>query len=113
MATNQPRDPKRALYAVAGLADLATSRLRQLPDEAQKLRSRLPAEAQKLRARLPEEAARAYGDLVHRGESLVSSIRKSPSTERAARATRVAVSATKAASTRARSRPQIASRSLL
>jgi hypothetical protein len=91
MATIESKDPKHALYAVAGVADLAVSTLRQLPDEAQKLRNRLP-----------DDAVRAYGNLVERGESLVSSIRGSRATQRANRATRVAVSTTKAAGTRAR-----------
>jgi hypothetical protein len=92
MATNESRDPKQALYAVAGVADLAVSTIRHLPDEAQKLRDRFP-----------QDAARAYGNLVERGESLLSSIRGSRSTQRASRATRVAVNSTKAAGTRARS----------
>jgi hypothetical protein len=98
MATsNQSRDARQALYAVAGVADLAVSTLRQLPEEAQKLRDRLPDEANKLRSRLPEDAVRAYGNLVQRGESLVSSIRSSRSTQQASRATRVAVSTGRAA----------------
>jgi hypothetical protein len=91
MATIESRDPKQALYAVAGVADLAVSTIRHLPDEAQKLRNRFP-----------QNAARAYGNLVERGESLVSSIRGSRSTQRASRASRVAVNSTKAAGTRAR-----------
>ena len=103
MATNnQPRDAKQALLAVAGVADLAVSTLRQLPEGAQKLRERLPDEASKLRSRLPEDAVRAYGNLVQRGESLVSSIRGSRATQQASRATRVAVSTTRAAGTRTR-----------
>jgi hypothetical protein len=104
MATrNQPRDARQALYAVAGVADLAVSTLRQLPEEAQKLRDRLPDEANKLRSRLPEDAVRAYGNLVQRGESLVSSIRGSRTTQQAGRATRVAVTTGRAARTRTRS----------
>jgi len=91
MATIESRDPKQALYAVAGVADLAVSTIRHLPDEAQKLRNRLP-----------DDAVRAYGSLVERGESLLSSIRGSRATQRANRATRVAVTSTKAAGTRAR-----------
>ena len=91
MATIESKDPKQALYAVAGVADLAVSTIRHLPDEAQKLRSRFP-----------KDAARAYDNLVQRGESLVSTIRGSRATQRATRATRVAVSTTKAAGTRAK-----------
>jgi heparin binding hemagglutinin HbhA len=90
MATPQSKDAKQALYAVAGVADLAVSAFRHLPGEAEKLRSRFP-----------DEAARAYDSLVQRGEALVTTIRKSRSTEQAARATRIAVSTTKAARTRA------------
>ncbi|SRR6266536_3603067 len=91
MATIESKDARQALYAVAGVADLAVSAVRHLPEEAQKLRSRLP-----------DEAGRTYDNLVRRGESLVSSIRGSRATQQAAKATRVAVSTTKAASTRAR-----------
>ncbi len=91
MATMESKDPRQAFYAVAGVADLAVSAIRHLPEEAQKLRSRLP-----------DDAGRAYGRLVRRGESLVSSIRSSRATQQATKATRVAVSTTRAASTRAR-----------
>jgi hypothetical protein len=84
------KDAKQALYAVAGVADLAVSTIRNLPEEAEKLRTRFPG-----------EAVRAYGNLVQRGEALVTTIRKSRSTQQAARATRIAVSTTRAARTRA------------
>jgi heparin binding hemagglutinin HbhA len=90
MATIESKDAKQALYAVAGVADLAVSAFRHLPEEAEKLRSRFP-----------DEAARAYENLVQRGEALVTTIRKSRSTQQAVRATRIAVSTTKAARTRA------------
>jgi hypothetical protein len=92
MATIENKDAKQALYAVAGVADLAVSTLRHLPQEAEKLRTRLPG-----------EAVRVYGNLVQRGEALVKTIRSSRSTQQAVRATRVAVSTTKAARTRAAS----------
>jgi hypothetical protein len=90
MATIDSKDPKQAFYAVAGVADLAVSTIRHLPEEAEKLRSRLPG-----------DAVRVYGSLVERGEALVKTIRGSRSTQQAARATRIAVSTTKAARTRA------------
>jgi hypothetical protein len=89
--TPTAKDAKQALYAFAGAADLAVSTIRHLPEEAAKLR-----------ARLPEEAAKTYGQLVNRGETLVTGIRRSRPTRQAADATRDAVSRTKAASTRAR-----------
>ena len=91
MASNAERTARQALYAAAGVADLAVSALRHLPKEAEKLR-----------ARLPGEAAKAYDTLVKRGETLVKNVRKSPATKQAAQATRVAVSRTKAASSRVR-----------
>jgi len=85
------KDAKQALYAFVGVADLAVSTIRHLPGEAAKLRDRIPT-----------EAARTYGQLVQRGESLVTGVRRSRPTRQAAEATRVAVSRTKAANTRAR-----------
>jgi hypothetical protein len=91
MATiDSKKDAKQALFAVAGVADLAVATIRHLPEEAEKLRTRFPG-----------EAMRAYGNLVQRGEALVNTIRKSRSTEQAVQATRIAVSRTRAARTRA------------
>jgi hypothetical protein len=85
------KDAKQALYAVAGVADLAASTIRHLP-----------ADAGRIRARIPGEAAKTYGQLVRRGESLVTGIRRSRPTRQATEATRSAVSRTKAANTQAR-----------
>jgi hypothetical protein len=89
--TPTSKDAKQALYAAAGAADLAVSTLRHLP-----------ADAARLRARLPGEAVKAYGQLVRRGETLLSGVRRSRPTREAAAATRTAVSRTRAANTRAR-----------
>jgi len=78
------KDAKQALYAVAGVADLAVSTIRHLPQEAERFRSRFP-----------DEAAKTYDQLIRRGESLVTGVRRS-------RTTRTAVSRTKAADTRVR-----------
>ena len=91
MPTPTTRDAKQALYAVAGVADLAVSTIRHLP-----------ADAARLRDRLPGEAVKTYGDLVRRGESLVTGVRRSRPTRQAAEATRTASSRTKAANTRVR-----------
>ena len=91
MPTPTTKDAKQALYAVAGVADLAVSTIRHLP-----------AEAAKMRDRLPGEAVKAYGQLVRRGETLVTGVRRSRPTRQATEATRNAVSRTKAANTRAR-----------
>ena len=91
MPTPTAKDAKQALYAVAGAADLAVSTIRHLPEEAAKLRDRIPA-----------EAARSYDQLVRRGESLVTGVRRSRPTRQASEATRNAVSHTKAANTRVR-----------
>jgi hypothetical protein len=79
MPTPTAKDAKQALYAVAGAADLAVSTIRHLPEEAAKLRDRIPA-----------EAARTYDQLVRRGESLVTGVRRSRPTRQAAEATRTA-----------------------
>ncbi|HEU4900018.1 MAG TPA: hypothetical protein VFX88_20995 [Actinomycetota bacterium] len=89
MPTPTTKDAKQALYAVAGVADLAVSTIRHLP-----------ADAARLRDRLPGEAAKTYGQLVRRGESLVTGVRRSQPTRQATEASRNAVSRTKAASTR-------------
>ena len=91
MPTPTSKDAKQALYAVAGVADLAVSTIRHLP-----------AEAAKMRDRLPDEAVKTYGQLVRRGETLVTGVRRSRPTRQATEATRNAVSRTKAANTRAR-----------
>ena len=91
MPTPTTKDAKQALYAVAGVADLAVSTLRHLP-----------ADAARLRDHLPGEAAKTYGQLVRRGESLVTGVRRSRPTRQATEATRSAVSRTKAANTRVR-----------
>ena len=85
------KDARQALYAVAGVADLAVSTIRHLPSAAARLRDRLPG-----------EAVKTYGQLVRRGESLVTGVRRSRPTREAAEATRTAVSRTKAANTRVR-----------
>ena len=85
------KDARQALYAVAGVADLAVSTIRHLPEEAERFR-----------ARFPGEAAKTYDQLVRRGESLVTGVRRSQSTRQASEATRTAVSRVKAANTRVR-----------
>jgi hypothetical protein len=91
MPTPTTKDARQALYAVVGVADLAVSTIRHLPGEAAKLRDRLPG-----------EAARTYDQLVRRGESLVTGVRRSRPTRQAAEANRNAVSRTRAANTRVR-----------
>jgi hypothetical protein len=91
MPTPTTKDAKQALYAVAGMADLAVSTIRHLP-----------ADAARLRDRLPGEAVKTYGVLVRRGESLITGVRRSRPTRQAAEATRTAVPHTKAANTRVR-----------
>ena len=91
MPTPTTKDAKQALYAVAGAADLAVSTIRHLPADAAKLRDRIPA-----------EAVKTYGELVRRGETLVTGVRRSRPTRQATEATRNAASRTKAARTRVR-----------
>jgi hypothetical protein len=91
MPTPTTKDAKQALYAVAGAADLAVSTIRHLPADAAKLRDRIPA-----------EAVKAYGELVRRGETLVTGVGRSRPTRQATEATRNAASRTKAARTRVR-----------
>ena len=91
MPTPTTKDARQALYAVAGAADLAVSTIRHLP-----------ADAAKLRERIPGEAVKTYGQLVRRGETLVTGVRRSRPTRQAGEATRTAVSRTRAANTRVR-----------
>ena len=91
MPTPTTKDVKQALYAVAGVADLAVSTIRHLP-----------ADAARLRDRLPGEAVKTYGQLVRRGETLITGVRRSRPTRQATEATQTAVSRTKAANTRVR-----------
>jgi hypothetical protein len=91
MPTPTSKDARQALYAIAGVADLAVSAIRHLP-----------VEAGRIRARIPGEAARTYGELVRRGETLVTGVRRSRTTRQATEATRTAASRTKAANTRVR-----------
>lgn len=91
MPTPTPKDARQALYAVAGVADLAVSTIRHLP-----------ADAARLRERIPGEAVKTYGQLVRRGESLATGVRRSRPTRQATEATRNAGSRTKAANTRVR-----------
>src|SRR5918993_3686082 len=91
MPTPTTKDARQALYAVAGVADLAVSTIRHLP-----------ADAARLRERIPGEAGKTYDQLVRRGESLVTGVRRSRPTRQATDATRNALSRTKAANTRAR-----------
>ena len=91
MPTPTPKDARQALYAVAGVADLAVSTIRHLP-----------ADAARLRRRLPGEAVKTYDQLVRRGENLVTGVRRSRPTRQAAEATRTTVSRTRAANTRVR-----------
>ena len=79
---------------MAGAADLAVSTIRHLPADAAKLRGRIPA-----------EAVKTYGELVRRGESLITGVRRSRPTRQATEATRNAVTRTKAANTRVRPPP--------
>jgi hypothetical protein len=91
MPTPTSKDARQALYAVAGVADLAVSTIRRLPEEAGRIR-----------AGIPGEAAKTYGQLVRRGETVVTRVRRSRSTRQAGEATRTAVSRTRAANTRVR-----------
>jgi hypothetical protein len=91
MPTPTTKDAKQALYAVVGVADLAVSTIRHLP-----------ADAARLRERIPGEAVKTYGQLVRRGESLATGVRRSRPTRQATEATRNAGSRTKAAKTRVR-----------
>ena len=52
------KDAKQALYAVAGVADLAVSTIRQLPQEAERFRARFPGEAAKTRVRRSAKTTR-------------------------------------------------------
>jgi uncharacterized glyoxalase superfamily metalloenzyme YdcJ len=112
-------EARKPLYAVVGAGDLAVDNLKDLPAElvaqattfvpkATALVTELPGMVKGLRGEVETRATAltgkafdAYGDLVQRGQQLVGSIRRSPSTQQAEAQLKVAKSQAKAATTSA------------
>jgi uncharacterized glyoxalase superfamily metalloenzyme YdcJ len=112
-------EARKPLYAVVGAGDLAVDNIKDLPAElvaqattfvpkATALVTEIPGRVKGLRGEvetrataLTGKAFETYGDLVERGQKLVGSIRRSPSTQQAEAQLKVAKSQAKAATTSA------------
>jgi hypothetical protein len=79
----------KPLLAVAGVGDVAVAKLRELPAEARRLQQRarsldrnaLRVAVEDYTARVAGTAVTTYGDLVMRGEKLVTNIRRQPASQ--------------------------------
>lgn len=102
------------LYAAAGAGDLAVAKLREIPAEY----SRLQDQAKKVDAgtlrvavedystRTADKALSAYGDLINRGEKLVTSLRRQQATRDLAEQVQNSTRQAKGAATTARTSAQ-------
>jgi hypothetical protein len=109
-------EARKPLFAFVGVADLAIEQAKELPSlyvaEAKKAQGRLaevpaavktlPEQAQNRVAKLTEHATDLYAQLAVRGERLVTSIRRQPSTEAAIAEGKEAVRKAEATATAAR-----------
>jgi hypothetical protein len=112
-------EARKPLYAVVGAGDLAVENIKDLPavlvaqatpivPKTTALVTELPAKIKGLRGdvetgatKLAGKAFETYGDLVARGQQLVTSIRGSRSTQQAQAQVKIAKSQAKAATTSA------------
>lgn len=98
------------LYAAAGAGDLAVAKLREIPTEYARLQDQAKkVDASTLRVTVEDYSTRtagkalsAYGDLVNRGEKLVTGIRRQQATQDLAEQFGTARSQAKGARTTAR-----------
>jgi hypothetical protein len=118
--THPSPSERKPLYAVAGVGDLAIEKLREIPTQLSKLETdfgrrtsdlqgqarAFPAQAadqlksvRNLPGVLTGKATEAYEEFAGRGEKLVRSIRRQPSTDRARSAASNAVSRARGART--------------
>jgi hypothetical protein len=107
---------RKPFYAYVGVADLAVSKLRTLPDfyaagvhtaQAQVSTARgsvktLPVIVREQLTSLPDKAKGTYADLVKRGEKLVKTVRNNPNTKAAVTQAKTARSQAKGATTSVR-----------
>jgi hypothetical protein len=97
-------EARKPLYALAGVGDLAVENIKELPTQVVAKATSLvtlPAKVKDLGADLTRNATENYGELVERGQKLVSSIRRSSATQQAEAQIKVARSQAKAATTSA------------
>lgn len=87
-------EARKPLYALAGVGDLAVENIKELPTQ-------LVGSATTLVTTLPAKMTETYGELVERGEKLVTSIRRAKATEQAEAQIKVAKAQAKAATTSA------------
>ncbi len=83
-------EARKPLFAVVGAGDLAVENIKELPTQVVAISATLPGKAFEL-----------YGDLVQRGQKLVSTIRRSSATQQAEAQIKVAKAQAKAATTSA------------
>lgn len=105
-------EARKPLFAVVGAGDLAVENIKDLPTQlvaqattfvpkTTALVADLPQKAKSLRGELAGKAFETYGELVQRGQKLVTSIRRSSATQQAESQIKVAKSQAKAATTSA------------
>lgn len=98
-------EARKPFYALAGVGDLAVENIKELPTQvvakATSLVTELPSKVRDLSGDLTRNATENYGELVERGQKLVSSIRRSSATQQAEAQIKVARSQAKAATTSA------------
>jgi heparin binding hemagglutinin HbhA len=98
-------EARKPLYAVVGVGDLAVAKTRELPTElaakAATIVPRTTTLVTELPTKLQTVSVSLYGDLVTRGEKLVTSIRRQKATQEAVAQVKTAKARTKAAATSA------------
>jgi hypothetical protein len=96
-------EARKPLYALAGMGDLAVENIKEIPTQVAKataMVTELPAKVMGLRE-ITRNVGENYGELVERGQKLVTSIRRSSATQQAEAQIKVARSQAKAATTSA------------
>ncbi len=91
-------EARKPLFASLGVVDLAVERAKSAPGTVKAL----PAVVRSQVGSLQEKGAALYGELVVRGEKLVTSVRKQPSTQAAEKAAGQAVRSAKGTATSTR-----------
>jgi len=87
-------EARKPFYALAGVGDLAVENIKELPTQ-------VVSGTMTIVTTLPSKMTETYGELVVRGQKLVSSIRRSSATQQAEAQIKVAKSQAKAATTSA------------
>jgi heparin binding hemagglutinin HbhA len=92
---------KTPFLAVVGAGDLAVENIKELPTQVVAQATTFVPRTTALVTELPNKAFSLYGELVERGQKLVTSIRRSSATQQAEAQIKVAKSQAKAATTSA------------